>query len=93
MTIKSNSKFSFDGSFELQPCRCTHDPSFMALAPTVSEKMAYKQKKKKKNWQSQLTIKYRSRLSTEGSFELHSSRCLNNPSVMALAPIVSKKMT
>ena len=35
----------------------------------------------------------RSRHSIDGSFELHSSRCMHGPSFMALALILSEKPT
>ena len=38
-------------------------------------------------------MKHRPRLNIDGSFELHSSRCLHDPSFVALALIVSEKMT
>ena len=69
-----------------------HGPSFMALAPMVSEEMT-KTQKLDKNLQSQLTVKKRSRLSIDVSVELHSTRCMLDPSFMALALIVSEKIT
>ena len=83
---------SVDGSFELHSSRCLHDPSFVTLDLIVSEKVTLTQKLDKK-LQSQWTVKSRSRLTIDGRIELHLSRCLRDPSFMALADIVSKKMT
>ena len=44
------------------------------------------------NLRSQWKVKSRSRLSIDGSFELHSSRCMQDQSFMALALIVSEKI-
>ena len=66
-----------------------HDPSFMALALIVSEKMTLMQKLEI----SQLTIKSRSRLKIEHRVDHYSSRCMHDPSFMALALIVSEKVT
>ena len=89
--LNSRSRLSIDGSFELHSSsRCMHDPSFLALALTVSENMTYRQKNSTKCYWS---VKSRSRLSSNGSFELHSSRCMKDPRFLALALIVSEKMT
>ena len=64
----------------------------MALALIASEKMT-KVQKLDKNLYGQWTVKSNSRLSIDGSFDLHSSRCMHDPSFMALALIVSEKMT
>ena len=66
-----------------------HDPSFMALALIVFEKMT----KTHKLDISQGTVKRRSRLKIERRVDLNSSRCMHDPSFMALALIVSEKMT
>ena len=66
-----------------------HDPSFMALALIVSEKMTYMQKLDK----SQRTVKSRSGLKIERRVDLNSSRCMHNTSFMALALIVSEEKT
>ena len=68
-----------------------HDPSFVALALIVSEKMTYRQKLDI----SQCTVKKRSSLKMEhtGRVYLNSSGCMHDPSFMALAHIVSEKMT
>ena len=91
-TVERRSRISSAGSFELHSSWCMHDPSFMALALIVSEKMTYMQKLDK-NLHSQWTIKRRSRISSDGSFELHSFWCMHDLSFMALALIVSEKMT
>ena len=65
------------------------DPSFMALALKVSEKMTYTQKLDISQW----TIKSRSRLKIEHRVDLYSSRCMHDQSFMALALIISEKMT
>ena len=89
-TVKSRSRLSIDGSFGLHSSRCMHEPSCMALALIVSEEMTYTQKLDK-NLESQWTVKSSLRLSIDGSFELHSSRCMHDPSFMALALKVSEK--
>ena len=66
-----------------------HDPSFMALALIVSEKMTLTQKLDISQW----TVKSRSNLKIERRVDLYSSRCMHDPSFMALALIVSEKMT
>ena len=66
-----------------------HDPSFMALALIVSEKMTLTQKTRQKS----VNRKSRSRLKIEHRVDLYSSRCMHDPSFMALALIVSEKMT
>ena len=65
-----------------------HDPSFMALALIISEKMTFTQKLDI----SQCTVKSRSSLKIEHRVDLNSSRCKHDPSFMALALIVSEKM-
>ena len=66
-----------------------HDPSFMALALIVSEKMT----KMEKLDICQRTVKSRSSLKPECKVDLNSSRCMHDPSFMALALIVSEKTT
>ena len=88
----TRSRLSIDCSFELHSSRNVHDPSFMALALIVSEKMTLMQKLDE-NLQSQRTEKSWPRLNTDGSFELYSSRCMHDHSFMAPALIVSEKMT
>ena len=67
-------------------------PSFMALALIISEKMTKKQKLNK-TLQSQWTKKSRLRLNIDGGLQLYSSNCMPVPSFMALALIISEKMT
>ena len=64
----------------------------MALALIISEKMTLKQKLDK-TLQSQWAVKCKSRLNMDGGVQLYSSSCMHIPSFMALALIVSKKMT
>ena len=66
-----------------------HDPSCMALALIVSEKMTKKQKLDI----NQYTVQGRSSIKIEHRVYLTSSRCMHDPSFMALALIVSEKMT
>ena len=66
-----------------------HDPSFMALALIVSEKMTLTQKLDI----CQGSVKSRTSLKIEHRVDLNSSRCMHDPSFMALALIVSEKMT
>ena len=66
-----------------------YDPSFIALALIISEKMTLTQKLDISQW----TIKSRSRLKIEHTVDHYSSRCMHDPSFMALALIVSEKMT
>ena len=65
-----------------------HDPSLMALAHTVSEKMTYTQ-----ILDISYTVKRRSSLKIECWVDLYSSRCMHDPSFMTIALIVSEKMT
>ena len=61
----------------------------MALALIVSEKMTLTQKLDI----SQSTVNSRSSLKIERRVDLNSSRCMHDPSFMALALTVSEKMT
>ena len=62
-----------------------HDPSFMAVAVIASEKMTEMQKLDT----SQRTIKSRSRLEIGCRVDLYLSRCMHDPSFMALILIDS----
>ena len=66
-----------------------HDPSFMAQALIVSEKMTLTQKLDIFKG----SVKRRSILKIEHRVDLISSRCMHDPSFMALAVTVSEKMT
>ena len=87
-SIKSSSSLKIEHRVDLSSSRCMHDPSFMALALIVSEKMTYMQK----HDISQCTVKSRSSLKIEHRVDLNSSRCMHDPSSMALALIGSEKM-
>ena len=52
-----------------------HDPSFMALALIIFEKMTKTQKLEKR----QRTVKSRSSLKIEHKVDLNSSRCMHDP--------------
>ena len=81
-------------TFTLHSSRCMSDPNFMALVLTVPKKqLNMLNTKTYQRLQSQLTVKSRSRPNADGGVNLYSSRCMHDPSFMALALIVSEKMT
>ena len=69
-----------------------HDTSVMALALKVSEKTP-KPDLNVKTRQKSMNHKNRSRLNIECRVDLYDSRCMHDPSFMALALIVSEEMT
>ena len=87
--MKKRSSLKIEYRVDLHFSRCMHDPSFMALALIVSEKMTETQKLDICQW----TVKSRPSLKIEHKIEFNSSRCMHDPSFMALALIVSEEMT
>ena len=88
-TVKRRLRLKIERKVDFNSSSCMHDPSFMALALIVSEKMTITQKLDISQW----TVKSRSRLKIEHKVDLNSSRCMHDPSFMALALLVSEKMT
>ena len=86
-----------EDEIDLYSSRCMFDPNFMALALVLQflrNMVKYvNYQNVTKSCKSQRTVKSRSRLNADGEVNLYSSRCMHNPSGMALYLIVSEKLT
>ena len=89
VNVKTRSSLTIGHKVDLTFSRCMHDPSFMALALIVSEKMTYTQNLDILS----VNRKSRSSLKIEHRVDLNSSRCMHHPSFMALALMIFEEMT